>query len=62
MRVEENVLVYRKLNLKDLDLKKKMEESEIVSCINILKNNKTRCGDGIVSELLMYGGVGMVNM
>ena len=31
-------------------------------CINKLKNNKTGGGDGIVSELLKYGGVGMVKM
>ena len=38
------------------------EESEIVRCINKLYNNKTGGGDGVVSELLKYGGVGMVKM
>ena len=28
-------------------------------CINKLKNKKTGGGDGIVSELLKYGGVSM---
>ena len=41
---------------------KEIEESEIVRCINKLKNNKTGGSDGIVSELLKYGGVGMVKM
>ena len=55
-------LEYSKQNLKDLDLDKEIEESEIVRCINKLKNNKTGGGDGMVSELLKYGGVGMVKM
>ena len=60
--VEEKVLAYSKHNLKDLDLDKEIEESEIVRCIKKLKNNKTGGSDGIVSELLKYGGVGMVKM
>ena len=55
LEVEEKVLEYSKQNLKDLDLDKEIEESEIVRCINKLKNNKTGGGDGIVSELLKYG-------
>ena len=43
-------LEYSKQNLKDLDLDKEIEESEIVRCI---KNNKTRGSDGIVSELII---------
>ena len=62
LEVEEKVLEYSKQNLKDLDLDKEIEESEIVRCINKLSNNKTGGGDGIVSELLKYGGVGMVKM
>ena len=62
LEVEEKVLEYSKQNLKDLDLDKEIEESEIVRCIKKLKNNKTGGGDGIVSELLKYGGVGMVKM
>ena len=62
LEVEETVLEYSKQNLKDLDLDKEIEESERVRCINKLKNNKTGGGDGIVSELLKYGGVGMVKM
>ena len=62
LEVEEKVLEYSKQNLKDLNLDKEIEESEIVRCIKKLKNNKTGGGDGIVSELLKYGGVGMVKM
>ena len=62
LEVEEKVLEYSKQNLKDLDLDKEIEESEIVRCITKLKNNKTGGGYGVVSELLKYGGVGMVKM
>ena len=62
LEVEEKVLEYSKQNLKDLDLDKEIEEPEIVRCIKKLKNNKTGGSDGIVSELLKYGGVGMVKM
>ena len=62
LEVEEKVLEYSKQNFKDLDLDKEIEESKIVRCIKKLKNNKTRGGDGIVSELLKYGRVGMVKM
>ena len=58
----QEVLEYNKQNLKDLDLDKEIEKSEIVRCIKKLKNNKNGGGDGIVSELLKYGGVGMVKM
>ena len=36
LEVEEKVLEYSKQNLKDLDLDKEIEESEIVRCINKL--------------------------
>ena len=62
LEVEEKVLEYSKQNFKDLDLDKEIEESEIVRCIKKLKNSKTGGGDGIVGELLKYGGVGMVKM
>ena len=48
LEVEEKVLDYNKQNLKDLDLDKEIEGSEIVRCIKKLKNNKTGGGDGIV--------------
>ena len=38
-------------------LDKEIEKGEIVKCI---KNNKTGGSDGLVSELLKYGGSGMV--
>ena len=37
-----------------------IEKSEIVKCIRKLKNNKTGGSDGLVGELLKYGGSGMV--
>ena len=37
LEVEDKVLEYSKQNLKDLDLDKEIEESEIVRCINKLK-------------------------
>ena len=51
LEVEEKVLEYSKQNLKDLDLDKEIEESEIVRCIQKFKNNKTGGSDGIVGEL-----------
>ena len=62
LEVEEKVLEYSKQNLKDLDLDKKLEKSEMVRCIKKLKNNKTGGGDGIVDELLKDRGAGMVKM
>ena len=62
LEVEEKVLEYSKQNLEDLDLDKEIEELEIVRCIKKLLNNKTGGGDGIVGELLKYGGVGMVKL
>ena len=41
-------------------LDKEIEKGEIVKCIRKLKNNKTRGSDGLVGELLKYGGSGMV--
>ena len=41
----------------DAFLDKRIEKVEIASC---LKNNKTGGGDGLVGELLKYGGSGMV--
>ena len=35
---------------------------EIASCIRKLKNNKTGGSDGLVGELLKYGGLGMIQM
>ena len=37
-----------------------IEKSEIVKCIRKVKNNKTGGIDGLVGELLKYGGSGMV--
>ena len=37
-----------------------IEKEEIAKCIRRLKNNKTGGSDGLVGELLKYGGSGMV--
>ena len=39
-----------------------LRRGEIEKCICKLKNNKTGRSDGLVGELLKYGGVGMVNL
>ena len=41
-------------------LDKEIEKGEIVKCIRKLKINKTGGSDGLVGELLKYGGSGMV--
>ena len=37
-------------------------EIEIVRCVRKLKNNKTGSSDGLVGELLKYGGSGMIHL
>ena len=44
----------------DEALDREIEKEEIVKCICKLKNKKTGGSDGLVSELLKYGGSGMV--
>ena len=39
-----------------------IEPAEIARCLHSLKNNKTGGSDGLVGELLNYGGSGMVNL
>ena len=39
-----------------------IEKGEITKCLRNLKNSKTGGSDGIVGELLKYGGVGMVDL
>ena len=41
-------------------LDRKIERKEILACIKKIKNNKTGGSDGLVGELLKYGGMGMV--
>ena len=57
--VECKVSIYGGMSdlLEDEFLDKEIEKGEIVKCIRKLKNNKT---DGLVGELLKYGGSGMV--
>ena len=44
----------------DAFLDKGIEKAEIAECLKKLKNNKTGGSDGLVGELLKYGGSGMV--
>ena len=46
----------------DSILDREIEPSEIARCLHSLKNNKTGGSDGLVGELLKYGGSGMVNL
>ena len=46
----------------DAFLDKEVEKGEIAKCVRKLKNNKTGGSDGIVGELLKYGGSGMVDL
>ena len=43
-------------------LDKEIEKVEITKCLRNLKNSKTGGSDGIVGELLKYGGSGMVDL
>ena len=44
----------------DEALDREIEKAEIVKCFCKLKKNKTGGSDGLVGELLKYGGSGMV--
>ena len=46
----------------DAFLDKEVEKGEIAKCVRKLKINKTGGSDGIVGELLKYGGSGMVDL
>ena len=41
-------------------LDKVVDRNEIAQCLRKIKNNKTGGSDGLVGELLKYGGKGMV--
>ena len=43
-------------------LDRPIEKEEIAQCIRRLKNNKTGGNDGLVGELLKYGGAAMVDL
>ena len=62
--VEENVKGYSSLSEEVTDslLDKGIEKGEIAKCLGNLKNSKTGGSDGIVGELLKYGGSGMVDL
>ena len=46
----------------DAFLDKEIEKGEIAKCVRKLKSNKTGGSDGIVGELLKYGGSRMVDL
>ena len=62
--VEDNVNGYSNLSEEVTDslLDKEIEKGEIAKCLSNLKNSKTGGSDGIVGELLKYGGSGMVDL
>ena len=46
----------------DSVLDREIEREEIAVCVWKLKNNKTGGSDGLVGELLKYGGSGMIDL
>ena len=62
--VEDSVGGYSNLSEEagDAFLDKEVEKGEFAKCVRKLKNNKTGGSDGIVGELLKYGGSGMVDL
>ena len=60
--VENKVKDYSRMSgaCRDDFLDKEIERKEILGCIKRIKNNKTGGSDGLVGELLKYGGMGMV--
>ena len=46
----------------DRTLDREIEREEIAVCIRKCKNNKTEGSDGLVGELLQYGGSGMIDL
>ena len=62
--VEDNVNGYSSLSEEVTDslLDKEIEKGEIAKCLRNLKNSKTGGSDGLVGELLKYGGSGMEDL
>ena len=62
--VEDSVDGYSSLSEEagDAFLDKEIEKGDIAKCVRKLKNNNTGSSDGIVGELLKYGGSGMVDL
>ena len=60
--VENKVEDYSRMSgvCRDDFLDREIERKEILGCIKRIKNNKTGGSDGLVGELLKYGGLGMV--
>ena len=62
--VEDNVKGYSSLSEEVTDslLDKEIEKGEIAKCLRNLKNNMIGGSDGMVGDLLKYGGSGMVDL
>ena len=62
--VEDSVDGYSSLSEEagDAFLDKEIEKGDIAKCVRKHKNNNTGSSDGIVGELLKYGGSGMVDL
>ena len=62
--VEDNVNGYSNMSeeVADSVLDKEIEKGEIAKYLRNLKNSKIGGGDGIVGELLKYGGSGIVDL
>ena len=58
--VENKIDEYSRISCREDFLDRKIERKEILACIKKIKNNKTGGSDGLVVELLKYGGMGMV--
>ena len=50
------------VDCEDNILDREIDSAEISRCLRKLKNNKTGGSDGLVGELLKYGGSGMVDL
>ena len=61
-QVELEVSAYGSMVCEDEYLDREIQKGEIEKYLPKLKNNKTGGSDGLVGELLKYGGAGMVDM
>ena len=60
--VETKVSMCSSILCEDEYLDGELHKGEIEKCVCKLKNNKTGGSDGLVGELLKYGGGGMVDL
>ena len=60
--VESKVEACDRMSCEDAFSDKEIEKAEIAKCLRKIKNNRTGGSDGLVGELLKYGGSGMVSL